>query len=181
MNQPLKKGSALPDISLLGTDGLIHNVAAEYKGSRAFVIFFTCNHCPYVKGSDAYNKELYANFHPKGVAFVAINSNDDKAYPEDSFKKMAERVTKEELPWLYLHDPSQNLAKRFGAICTPHYFLFNQQKMLVYNGRALDNPKGGKAKSRHEELKDAIIETLEHKPVSIPETDPVGCSVKWHV
>ena len=172
----LELGDVAPDFSLIGTDGLIYTIN-QYRGSRAIVVFFTCNHCPYAKGSEKALSDLCKKYIPKGVVFLAINSNDATEYPEDSYDNMQRLMEEKDLPWPYLSDSSQEIAKKFGAVCTPHFFLFDHNRYLVYTGGAFDNPKKP-AKSTKNPLEDAIIELLDSKPITTPSTNPLGCSIK---
>lgn len=177
MGYKLEIGDKAPDFSLIATDGMIYTLK-QFKGARGIVVFFTCNHCPYVKGSLNYMKSFYEKFHQRGVEFIAINSNSPVSYPKDSYEAMVEASEIHRLPWPYLHDATQNVAKDFGAICTPHFFLFNQGKNLIYSGRGLDNPKNPE-QSTSDDLKNALEELLESKAITEPTTDPIGCSIKW--
>lgn len=177
MSYTLEIGKTAPDFSLIGTDGLIHTLN-EFRGSRGIVVFFTCNHCPYVIGSEDYLISLAKEYYQRGIAFVAINSNSPNTYEEDSFENMVIRANEKNFPWPYLQDRSQQIAKRYGALCTPHFFLFDQHRQLIYTGCALDNPREP-ARSSCDHLRTAIMELLDTKPVLNPITDPIGCNIKW--
>jgi hypothetical protein len=142
------------------------------------VIFFTCNHCPYVIGSDESTRQTVLKYLEKGVKFVAINSNSKNTYPEDSFPNMVKRIEQYKFPWLYLYDESQEVALSYGALKTPHFFVFDNNRKLIYTGRALDNPRQAE-KSTVFDLENALDEHLEGKPISVPVTNPIGCNVKW--
>jgi len=142
------------------------------------VIFFTCNHCPYVIGSDEHTRKIATDFASKGVRFVAINSNAKSTYEEDSFENMVKRMDEFRFPWVYLYDESQEIAWNYGALRTPHFFVFNQNRELVYVGRAIDNPKDH-AKHTKDDLSRALHELTSGLPVSNPVTNPIGCNVKW--
>ena len=170
MKTLLDVGNLAPDFSLVGTDGLIYAIN-QYKGYRAIVLFFTSNGCPYAKGMEGYLKGLVGEFYKKGVAFIGINSSDD-------YDSMVAFMAERGLPWRYLHDPTQQIAKRYGAIVTPHFFLFDHHRMLIYSGRALDSPKAPE-RSKREDLKEALTELLDLRPITISETGPIGCSIRW--
>lgn len=177
MGYTLDIGAVVPDFSLIGTDGLIHTIK-EFRGFRGVVIFFTCNHCPYVKGCEDYLIDLVNEYYQRGVAFVAINANSPNTYEEDSYENMVIRANEKNFPWPYLQDRSQQIAKRFGALCTPHFFLFDQNRHLVYTGQALNNPREPHLSSS-DYLKEAIESLLDMKPILTSITDPIGCNIKW--
>ena len=108
---------------------------------REFVVFFTCNHCPYVTGSDEVTRQTADHFAESGVRFVAINSNSKNTYEEDSFEHMVESMNKNNFPWTYLYDADQKIALAYGALRTPHFFVFDENRQLIYTGRGVDNPK----------------------------------------
>ena len=163
MKTVLDVGDFAPDFSLIGHDGLIYTLN-QYKGYRAIVLFFTSEECPYAKGIDNYLQTLAKDYYKRGVAFVAIHSGNE---PQIGGK-----------PWVSLHDPTQKIAKRYGAKVTPHFFLFDHQRMLIYSGRALDNPKAPQ-KSAREDLKESLTELLDLKPISVSETEPIGCAIPY--
>ena len=177
MTNTLEIGQKAPEFSLIGADGLIYS-SNQIKGTRAFVVFFTCNHCPYVIGQDPYLANLARAYKSKGVEFLAINSNDSDQKPEDSYEMMEIRAKEMNFPWPYLYDRTQSTAKAYGAICTPHFFLFNQNHFLIYSGRALSNPKNPEMSS-DDALKNAIDDVLNSHPITLSVTDPIGCSIKW--
>lgn len=172
---PLK--SKAPDFHLMATDKKEYCLH-DFDGFKGLVIFFTCNHCPYVIGSDEYNRSLFNTYFPKEIGFVAINSNSPNTYPEDSFDCMIARMNEHHFPWIYLHDAHQNIALAYGALRTPHYFLFDSKRTLVYTGRALDNPKNPDSSIQFD-LENALEEFLANEPISKPLTNPIGCNIKW--
>src|SRR5262245_49405659 len=113
----LPLGSKAPNFKLPATDGSTYSLD-NFKDAKALVIFFTCNHCPYVIGSDEITRKTADTFGKQGVRFVAINSNSQKTYPEDSFDHMVERMKTHQFPWVYLYDASQEVAKAYGALRT---------------------------------------------------------------
>ncbi len=173
----LQIGEVAPDFSLIGTDGGTHSL--ESFKSDVLVVFFTCNHCPYVTSSDENTRNIATCFRsPRNVEFVAINSNSAATKPEDSFDGMVERMRERNFPWKYLHDPSQEIALAYGALRTPHFFAFGKDRCLFYSGRALDNPMNPAEATEHD-LEKALGEHLAGKPVSTSLTNPIGCNVKW--
>jgi len=172
----LELGSTPPPFSLPATDGETYALA-DFTDDL-LVIFFTCNHCPYVTGSDENTRKIAEDFAAKGVRFVAINANSQNTHAEDSFDHMVERMREHRFPWVYMHDATQDVARAYGALRTPHFFVFDRGRKLVYTGRAVDQPRDA-AKSTTHELRDAIEDVLAGRPVRTPMTNPVGCNVKW--
>ena len=173
----LKIGDPAPDFSLSGTDGKTYSLQ-DFDSAEALVLFFTCNHCPYVIGSDEMTRQTAEKFMPKGVAFVGINSNSENTNAADSFEHMVERMKEHNFPWVYLRDESQDTARAYGALFTPHFYIFDKDRKLVYTGRGVDNPKEAE-KSTVNDLENALEEHLAGKEVSTPLTNPIGCNVKW--
>ena len=173
----LQIGEKAPDFNLLGTDGNTYRLS-DFDDARVLVVFFTCNHCPYVTGSDEVTRRTAEKFIPQGVKFVGINSNSTKTIPEDSFEDMVERMKVHKFPWLYLREEPQEVALAYGALRTPHFYVFDQERKLVYTGRGVDNPRDT-SRMTVNDLERALEEYLSGKPVSVPFTNPVGCNVKW--
>jgi peroxiredoxin len=173
----LQIGSKAPDFRLKGTDGIFYQLK-NFNQHKYLVVFFTCNHCPYVLGSDEVTRESALKYQPGGVGFVAINSNSANTYREDDFDHMIKRMEQYLFPWVYLHDETQEIAKRYGALRTPHFFIFNEYRQLVYTGRGLDNPREG-AKSTINDLDRVLNELTSGREISIAMTNPIGCNVKW--
>lgn len=176
MSFTLKIGEKCPSFDLMGTDGLKHN-SSDFT-AEVLVVFFTCNHCPFVTGSDENTRTLVDSLKNRDIKFIGINSNSVKTNPDDSFEKMVERMQTNKFPWLYLYDESQEIAKKFGALRTPHFYVFDKKRELRYTGRALDNPRNAN-EAKVFDLKNALDEIFSGKKVSKPITNPIGCNVKW--
>ncbi|MBF2735667.1 MAG: thioredoxin family protein [Betaproteobacteria bacterium AqS2] len=172
----LPLGSPLPDFSLPATDGRDYG-PADFAAAEALVVFFTCNHCPYVTGSDEATRASAERVAGR-AAFVAVNANSARTYAEDSFEHMVARMEEHRFPWTYLHDESQKTALAFGALRTPHFFVFDRERRLVYCGRAVDNP-GDAGRAQSFDLDRALDDCLAGREVATPLTNPVGCNVKW--
>jgi len=170
-------GEAAPAFSLLATNGNTYALE-DFSDAKVLVVFFTCNHCPYVIGSDENTRAVAEQFADKGVRFVAINSNSKNTYTEDDFEHMVARMEEFTFPWVYLHDESQEVAKAYGALCTPHFYVFDESRKLIYTGRAIDNPRAWEDSTTHE-LADVLEEHLAGNPIHVPVTNPIGCNVKW--
>jgi peroxiredoxin len=177
MSFTLQIGAPAPDFRLPATDGKTYALG-DFAGDPVLVVFFTCNHCPYVTGSDESTRRTAEKFGSRGVRFVAINSNSKNTYAEDDFPHMVERMREEKFPWIYLHDETQEIARAYGALRTPHFYVFDRDRKLIYTGRAVDNPRQAERSKTHE-LERALEEHLAGKPVSTPVTNPIGCNVKW--
>jgi peroxiredoxin len=166
-------GSKLPQFSLISTAGQSFGTEQLRQG-RAALVVFSCNHCPYVKGSESFLIETAKEFAPLGLVTVAINSNDPIKYPDDSFAEMKKKI----LPYPYLFDETQEVAKLFDAQCTPECYLFNSKQELVYHGRITDTPRDAQAvKVNH--LREAVKQLLEQGSCDPSYVHPVGCSIKW--
>lgn len=170
-------GAKAPQFSLPGTDGNTYSLDT-FAQSKAVVVFFTCNHCPYVIGSDEVTRQTVEHFLPKGVSFIGINSNSANTYPDDSYEHMVRRMEEKKFPWVYLHDESQETAKAYGALRTPHFYVFDEQRKLVYTGRGVDSPRDA-GRITTNDLENALSELLQGKPITTPVTNPIGCNVKW--
>ncbi len=173
----LQIGDMAPDFELPGTDGKTYRLA-DFDDADTLVIFFTCNHCPYVTNSDEVTRQTAEKFIAQRVKFVGINSNSVNTYPEDSFEHMVERMKTHKFPWLYLHDESQNAALAYGAMRTPHFYVFDRERKLIYSGREVDSPKDA-SRVTVNDLERTLSEHLAGRPVSVPLTNPIGCNVKW--
>jgi peroxiredoxin len=173
----LPLGAAAPDFKLPATDGKAYSLAS-FTGAKVLVVFFTCNHCPFVVGSDEVTRATAEKFAPQGVRFVGINSNSAHTYAEDAFPHMVARMKEKKFPWVYLHDESQAVAKSYGGLRTPHFFVFDENRKLVYCGRGVDNPRET-SKMKVNDLANALEDHLAGRPVRVPLTNPIGCNVKW--
>ncbi len=176
MSFTLQLSQKAPEFNLISTSN--ENVSISSFDSKFLVIFFTCNHCPYVTGSDEVTRQTANKFRDKDVSFIAINSNSANTYQEDSFENMVLRMEEYNFPWVYLHDADQEIAIKYGALKTPHFYVFNEQRELVYTGRGVDSPlDANKIKINNLEL--VLDELTSNTLISIPITNPIGCSVKW--
>jgi peroxiredoxin len=173
----LQIGDRAPDFELPATDGRMYRLS-DFDDADVLVVFFTCNHCPYVLGSDEVTRRTAERFLPHGIRFVGINSNSANTYPVDSFEHMVERMNTRKFPWVYLHDEPQQVALAYGALRTPHFYVFDRERKLIYTGRGVDNPRDA-SRITVNDLERALEEHLAGKPVSVPLTNPIGCNVKW--
>ena len=167
-----------PDFRLPAMDGrtyALKNVAGE----RGTVIVFICNHCPYVKaviGRLVADARLLMG---EGVGFAAICSNDAASYPEDSFAKMGEFARKHDFPFPYLHDETQEVARAYGAVCTPDFFGFDSELKLKYRGRLDEGRTSPPPPNARRELLEAMRAIAEGHPAPSNQAASIGCSIKW--
>jgi len=173
----LKIGEKAPDFQVPATDGKTYRLA-DFGEAKVVVVFFTCNHCPFVVGSDEVTRATVERFRPRGVTFIGINANSEHTHPDDDFAHMVERMKQHRFPWIYARDQSQDVARAYGALRTPHFYVFDGERKLVYTGRGVDNPRTT-AEMTVNDLDRALEEVLAGKPVPKPVTNPIGCNVKW--
>jgi len=173
----LSIGDKAPDFTLPATDGKTYSLK-YFSQYNTLVIFFTCNHCPFVTGSDEITRMTAEKFMPQGVAFVGINANSVNTYANDSFDHMVRRMAEKQFPWIYLRDESQDVALAYGALRTPHFYVFDKDRKLVYTGRGVDNPRET-GKMMTNDLWNALTEHVSGMPITRPVTNPIGCNVKW--
>ncbi len=170
-------GEKAPDFELPGVDGKDYSLD-DFSDAEILVVVFSCNHCPYVVGSEDRMIDLYEEYSPKGVEMVAINSNETEGHPTDDFEHMKKRADEKGFEFPYLRDDSQDVARAYGALRTPHFFVFDSDRKLRYTGRMDDNPRDA-AKATTSELRDALDALLDGREVPTPLTNPIGCNVKW--
>ncbi len=178
MAYTLSIGENAPDFDLVGTDVDYYSLDSfqEYEN---LIIFFTCNHCPYVTGSDEVTRATVEKFQGPRFKFVAINSNSKNTYEEDSFENMVKRIDDLKFPWLYLYDETQEVAKSFKAACTPEFYLFNNEKTLEYRGRLDDSSPGNGIEPSGIDVREAIENLLNGKEVNQAQHPSMGCNIKW--
>ncbi len=166
-----------PDFKLPGVDGKTYS-RIDFTGTPALLVLFICNHCPYVKAIEDRLIQLGHFMKSENFKMVAICSNDSINYPDDSFEKLKTRWIEKQYPFPYLHDETQAIAKSFGAVCTPDFFLFDKNLKLAYRGRLDDSWKEPEKVTR-EELKNAIIAVSQGHTVASEQIPSMGCNIKW--
>ena len=171
-------GATAPDFQLPATNDKTYRLA-DFADASVLVVFFTCNHCPYVLGSNEVTRQTALKFAGQKVKFVGINSNSQVTHPDDDFAHMVTTMAEDKFPWVYLRDESQAVALAYGALRTPHFYVFDRNRNLIYTGRGVDNPREV-SKMTINNLELALTEHLAGKPVSIPLSNPIGCNVKWN-
>ncbi|MBI3859584.1 MAG: thioredoxin family protein [Thaumarchaeota archaeon] len=169
-------GEPAPDFDLPGADGRNHSLAS-FNDKPVLVVIFSCNHCPYVKAYEDRMISIQESYGGSGVQLVAINSNDEVSYPEDSFPEMVRRAEQKGFNFPYLRDQSQGVVDAFGAVSTPHVFVFDKDRVLRYRGRIDDSRDPSKVTTH--DLRNAIEDLVSSRDVKVPDTRPFGCSIKW--
>jgi len=177
MSYTLQPGQKAIDFRLPATDGREYSMS-DFDDHPYLVVFFTCNHCPYVTGSDEVTRATAEKFRDRGVAFVGINSNSEHTFEEDSFPNMVKRMKEQNFPWKYLYDRDQTVVKAYGGLKTPHFFVFNQDRELVYTGRGVDSPRDT-SRMTVNDLDRVLEELTTGREISVPVTNPIGCNIKW--
>ena len=172
----LQTGDMAPDFELLGIDDKQHSLTS-YKDYKGLLVIFICNHCPYVKAKIDAIKEIHEKFKDR-IALVGINSNDSTEYPDDSFENMKIIAQEKEIKFDYLVDDDQEIAKRYGAVCTPDPFLFDSERNLVFHGR-IDNAMKPEDTATEKTMIDNIQKFLDGEKIEKDFDPSIGCSIKW--
>ena len=173
-------GAVATDFNLRNVDGKMVKLA-DFKKAKGFIVVFTCNHCPFSQAYEQRIINLHNKYAAKGYPVIAINPNDAKREPEDSYAKMQELAKAKKYPFVYLHDETQQIAKIYGATRTPHVFVLQKSKAgntLAYIGGIDDNYEDDKlAQEKYVEL--AVNALLNGKTITKTNTKAIGCSIKW--
>jgi len=173
----IKIGEKAPDFNLKGIDGKTYS-PEDFKHAKVLLIIFMCNHCPYVKAKQETIVNLQEKYKDQGLIIVGINSNESENFPEDSFEGMVETAKEKGYNFIYLHDETQEVAKSYGASCTPDPFLFDSDQKLVYHGR-LNNQMEPDQEPTQFDMDDAISAVLDGKKPNHEFLFSLGCSIKW--
>jgi peroxiredoxin len=176
---PPELGAACPDFRLPAVDGNTY-ARDDFAARPVLVVMFICNHCPYVKAVEGRLIALGREFEGQGVQFVAICSNDAETYPDDAFDKLAARSREKGYPFPYLHDEAQDVARAFGAVCTPDIFVYGpgEDRRLAYRGRIDDSWKDEGRVTRRE-LAEALAALVAGGKPAAEQRPSMGCSIKW--
>ena len=172
----LQTGDMAPDFELLGIDDKQHSLTS-YKDYKGLLVIFICNHCPYVKAKIDAIKEIHEKFKDR-IALVGINSNDSTEYPDDSFENMKIIAQEKEIKFDYLVDDDQEIAKKYGAVCTPDPFLFDSERKLVFHGR-IDNAMKPEDTATEKTMISNIQRFLDGEKIEKDFDPSIGCSIKW--
>jgi len=175
----LPLGTPAPEFELI--DVLSANVfsLAKNASDKATVIMFICNHCPYVKHINEQLVLLGNDYIPKGVQFIAINSNDAEQYPDDSPENMKKTAESLGFPFPYLFDETQEIAKAYHAACTPDFYIFDGDKKLVYRGQLDNSRPGNNLPVTGEDIRNALDSMLANQPITDEQKASLGCNIKW--
>lgn len=170
-------GTQAPNFELPGTDGNTYYLKS-FRDAKILVVVFTCNHCPYANASENRLIAIQNDYRDRGVQLVAINPNDDRSYPEDSFEHMVVRAKERRYPFPYLRDETQKVARAYDAACTPDIFVYDHERKLRYNGRIDDNWKEPERAVSHD-LRKALDALLDDRDIDFEVKPSMGCSIKW--
>lgn len=174
----LPLGTAAPDFSLLNVDGRTVSLQ-DFAGAPALLVAFLCNHCPFVKHIAPEFQRLAEEYQEKGVAVVAINSNDASHYPDDSPERMVTEAEERGYSFPYLYDEEQAVAKAYRAACTPDFYLFDGKQHLVYRGQMDSSRPNSGVPVTGQDLRAALDAVLAGQPVPEPQRPSIGCNIKW--
>jgi len=167
-----------PDFTLPDTDGRMVSLS-DFEGAPALLVAFICNHCPYVKHIRQGFADFAREYQDRGLAVVAINSNDAERYPDDSPEAMAREKEEAGYTFPYLFDETQEVARAYRAACTPDFFLFDGERRLVYRGQFDDSRPGNDVPVTGRDLRAAVDAVLEGRPVPEEQRASIGCNIKW--
>ncbi len=170
-------GMSAADFDLQSVDGLRYTLGS-FKAKKILVISFICAHCPYVQAIEDRLLKLARDYEPQGVQFVGICSNDPTDYPDDSPENLKKRWKAKQYSFPYLLDETQEIARAYGAVCTPEFYVFDASRKLVYHGQLDDNWKDPAQVTRHD-LKEALDALLAGQAPSGKQVPSMGCSIKW--
>lgn len=176
-SEKTKFGAACPEFSLNSVDGKRFGLS-DFKDKQVLTIFFICNHCPYVQAIEDRILKLWSDFKSQSVQFVGICSNDSTDYPEDGPANLLKRWKQKSYGFSYLIDETQEVAKIFGAVCTPDIFVYDANRKLAYHGQ-LDNNWQEASKVTRQDLRLAMEALLRGEKPSSDQTPSMGCSIKW--
>ncbi|MCC6676455.1 MAG: thioredoxin family protein [Phycisphaerales bacterium] len=175
----LPLGTSAPAFSLPDAASGRNVSLDDFKDSRALLVMFICNHCPFVKHVRAGLTQLARDYQARGLAVVAVSSNDPARYPEDGPAEMAKEARSAEYTFPYLFDGTQAVAKAYHAACTPDFFLFDGDRRLAYRGQLDDSRPGNGLPVTGEDLRDAIDAVLAGRPAPPDQYPSIGCNIKW--
>ncbi len=178
-SENIDSGTTAHNFSLLDTVSQTEESLADVRGEHGTVIMFICNHCPFVLHINSTIVKLANEYQQKGIAFVAISSNDATRYPTDAPEKMREVAKKEGYPFPYLYDETQEVAKEYGATCTPDIFLYNNDLQLFYHGQLDDSRPSNEISCDGVDLKIAMNHLLKNEDAPSHQKPSVGCAIKW--
>ena len=180
-SQMIKLGTRAPEFTLPNTNnGQVSTVRlTDFENAAGVVIAFICNHCPYVVNLKESFSEFAKIYQHENIAIVAISANDAARYPQDAPSRMSDDAVRYDYSFPYLYDETQQVARAFGAECTPDFFLFDANLELVYRGQYDASRPGNGIEVTGADLRAAIDAMLAGRPISDEQRPSVGCSIKW--
>ena len=168
-----------PDFKLINTVNDEMLSLSDVKGERGTVIFFVCNHCPFVIHVNHELVNIANDYLTKGIGFAAISSNDVVNYPDDSPELMKKVAAQQNYPFPYLYDETQEVARAYDAACTPDIYVFDRDLRLVYRGQLDDSRPGNDIAVTGKDLRSALDSLLDGQPISEVQKPSLGCNIKW--
>lgn len=177
-SQMMPLGTTAPNFDLVDARDNRRFSLNDVNAEKGLLIIFGCNHCPYVQHILPRLNEIAGEYQQRGISTLMINSNDSATYPEDSFEKMQELSEEINLALPYLHDETQEVARAYGAVCTPDIFLFDSEYKLVYRGQ-FDDSRPGKGEPTGSSLKNALDALIAGEPIIGEQKPSIGCGIKW--
>ncbi|WP_046745247.1 thioredoxin family protein [Kordia zhangzhouensis] len=175
----LSLGTKAPDFSLLDTISNATVSLRQHSGTNGTIIMFICNHCPFVKHVNQGIVKLANDYMSKGIQFIAISSNDIENYPEDAPHLMKENAAQEGFPFPYLYDETQQVAKAYDAACTPDFYLFDEDLLLIYRGQLDDSRPNNGIPVTGNSIRYALDMLLSGRQMSRIQKPSIGCNIKW--
>ena len=174
-----ENGTIAPDFTLFDTVSEKNLSLQDLKGNQGTVIFFICNHCPFVKHVFTGIVDLANDYMGKGVSFVAISSNDVENYPDDAPDLMTKVAAEQKFPFAYLYDETQEVARAYDAACTPDFYIFDKNKSLVYRGQLDDSRPENGIPVTGNDMRSALKAMCNGKEISVTQKPSIGCNIKW--
>lgn len=174
----LPLGTQAPDFELPDFNGQKVSLS-DFRGSKALVVIFMCNHCPFVKHVAPELVRLFADYGPRGVSIVGISSNDVSAYPDDSPALMKAEAQTQGYTFPYLYDETQSVAKAYRAACTPDFYVFDSNQRLVYRGQLDDSRPKSDIPVTGRDIRNALDNLLAGSPLAENQRPSIGCNIKW--
>ncbi len=170
-------GDTARDFKLKGVDGKMYSLNT-FKKAKGFIVVFTCNHCPFSQAYENRIIALHQKYAAKGILVIAINPNDPELVPDDNYENMVKRSKEHKYPFVYLQDNTQVIARKYGAMRTPHVFFMDAKRVIKYIGAIDDNFEEPEL-VQQKYLENAIEAFLSGKPIEVTQTKALGCGIKW--
>lgn len=172
-------GMQAPAFSLYDTVSGKKLSLSDLRSEKATVVMFICNHCPFVKHIRPELIRTAREFIPKGISFIAISANDVQTHPDDSPEKMKELARELDFPFPYLYDETQTVAKAYQAECTPDFFVYDKDLLLIYRGQFDDSRPSNQSPVTGKDLREVLNAVLANRPVPSDQKPSIGCNIKW--